>query len=82
MLLKVGELAKRSGLTVRCAAPLRRYWTAQTFRTLRYRLYDRGDIARLHQVQALRALGAALELVAHRLCRHRSVDPAEDPVGR
>ena len=62
MRLKVGELAKRSGLTVR---------TLQHYDTLGlltpsarsdagYRLYDRSDIARLHQIQALRRFGMSL----------------------
>lgn len=52
MLLKVGELAKHSGLTVRCAAPLRHDAIGLLRPSARsdtsYRLYDRGDIARLH----------------------------------
>lgn len=62
MRLKVGELAKRCGLTVRTLhhyddigllKPSARSDTG-------YRLYDRHDIARLHQIQALRRFGLAL----------------------
>ncbi|MES2150362.1 MAG: MerR family transcriptional regulator [Pseudomonadota bacterium] len=62
MMLKVGELAKRAGLTVRALhhydaigllAPSGRSESG-------YRLYNRSDIARLHQIQALRRFGVAL----------------------
>lgn len=62
MLLRVGELAKRCGLTVRTLhhydnigllAPSARSNSG-------YRLYNRNDIARLHQIQALRRFGLAL----------------------
>ncbi|NRF69906.1 MerR family transcriptional regulator [Aquincola sp. S2] len=63
MLLKVGELAKRSGLTVRT---LHHYDSIGLLRPSGrsdggYRLYDRSDVARLHGIQALRALGLPLE---------------------
>jgi DNA-binding transcriptional MerR regulator len=62
MLLKVGELAKRSGLTVRT---LHHYDAIGLLRPSArseagYRLYDRSDVARLHQIQALRRFGLAL----------------------
>ena len=62
MHLKVGELAKRSGLTVRA---LHHYDSigllSPSARTdAGYRLYNREDIARLHQIQALRRFGVAL----------------------
>jgi DNA-binding transcriptional MerR regulator len=62
MLLKVGELAKRCGLTVRT---LHHYDTigllAPSARSdSGYRLYNRDDIARLHQIQALRRFGLSL----------------------
>ena len=62
MQLKVGELAKRSGLTVRA---LHHYDSigllSPSARTdAGYRLYNRDDIARLHQIQALRRFGVAL----------------------
>lgn len=62
MLLKVGELAKRCGLTVRTLhhydaigllAPSARSDSG-------YRLYNLNDIARLHQIQALRRFGLSL----------------------
>jgi DNA-binding transcriptional MerR regulator len=62
MLLKVGELAKRTGLTVRT---LHHYdaigLLAPSARSeAGYRLYDNVDIARLHCIQALRNLGLSL----------------------
>lgn len=62
MLLTVGELAKRSGLTVRT---LHHYDAIGLLRpSLRsdagYRLYGQADIERLHRIQALRQLGLAL----------------------
>jgi DNA-binding transcriptional MerR regulator len=62
MLLKVGELAKRCGLTVRT---LHHYdaiglLTPSARSDSGYRLYNRDDIARLHQIQALRRFGLAL----------------------
>jgi len=62
MLLKVGDLAKRCGLSVRMLhhydaigllAPSARSDSG-------YRLYDKTDIARLHQIQALRRFGMSL----------------------
>lgn len=62
MKLKVGELAQRAGLTVRA---LHHYdsiglLSPSARSDAGYRLYDRGDIARLHQIQALRRFGVAL----------------------
>ncbi len=62
MRLKVGELAKRSGLTVRT---LHHYdtlglLTPSARSEAGYRLYERSDIARLHQIQALRRFGMSL----------------------
>ena len=62
MLLKVGELAKRCGLTVRS---LHHYdaiglLTPSARSDSGYRLYNRKDIARLHQIQALRRFGLSL----------------------
>src|SRR5471032_1758314 len=71
MMLKVGELAKRSGLTVRT---LHHYdsiglLTPTARSDTGYRLYQRADIARLHQIQALRRFGMSLSeigaLLAH-----------------
>jgi len=61
--LKVGELAKRTGLTVRT---LHHYDEIGLLKpSLRteagYRLYTAGDVARLQQVLSLRQLGFALE---------------------
>lgn len=63
LLLKVGELAKHSGLTVRT---LHHYDSIGLLRPSGrsdsgYRLYNGADIERLHGIQALRALGLPLE---------------------
>jgi DNA-binding transcriptional MerR regulator len=65
-MLKVGELARRTGLTVRT---LHHYdsiglLTPSARSDAGYRLYDKGDIARLHQIQALRRFGMALAGIA------------------
>lgn len=62
MLLQVGELAKRTGLTIRT---LHHYDDIGLLRPSArseagYRLYNRKDITRLHQIQALRGLGMTL----------------------
>ncbi|QDW50439.1 MerR family transcriptional regulator [Burkholderia sp. KBS0801] len=69
MRLKVGELAKRSGLTVRT---LHHYHaigllTPSARADNGYRLYDRHDIARLHQIQALRRFGLSLAEIGDHL---------------
>ncbi|SHH05999.1 MerR family transcriptional regulator [Massilia sp. CF038] len=61
-MLKIGELAKRSGLTVRT---LHHYddiglLCPSARSDAGYRLYHRDDIARLHQIQALRRFGLSL----------------------
>jgi len=66
MLLKVGELAKRTGLTVRT---LHHYDEIGLLKPSGrsesgYRLYSQEDVARLHGVQALRHLGLALGDIA------------------
>jgi DNA-binding transcriptional MerR regulator len=60
--LKIGELAARSGLTVRA---LHHYdsiglLTPSAHTDAGYRLYNRADVARLHQIQALRRFGMSL----------------------
>jgi DNA-binding transcriptional MerR regulator len=65
MLLKIGELAKRTGLTVRT---LHHYDSIGLLKPsarsdVGYRLYDRTDIARLHQIQALRRLDMSLSAI-------------------
>ena len=62
MLLKIGELAKKSGLTVRA---LHHYdaiglLVPSARADNGYRLYNRDDIARLHRIQALRGFGLSL----------------------
>ncbi|WP_342617422.1 MerR family transcriptional regulator [Rhodoferax sp. GW822-FHT02A01] len=62
MLLKVGELARRTGLTVRT---LHHYDAIDLLRPSArseadYRLYNQTDVARLHAIQALRHLGLSL----------------------
>lgn len=61
-MLKIGQLAKHAGLTVRT---LHHYDDIGLLRpSVRtdagYRLYGRDDVARLHQIQALRQLGMPL----------------------
>ncbi len=61
-MLKVGELAARAALTVRT---LHHYdsiglLTPSARSDAGYRLYDRDDVARLHQIQTLRKFGMAL----------------------
>ena len=65
MWLKVGELAQRSGLTVRA---LHHYdqiglLTPSVRTDAGYRLYDRNDVARLHAIQSLHALGVPLKQI-------------------
>lgn len=69
MLLKVGELARRTGLTVRA---LHHYDSIGLLRPTGrsdsgYRLYSRDDVARLHGIQALRRMGLSLTDVAQLL---------------
>jgi DNA-binding transcriptional MerR regulator len=69
MKLKVGELARRAGLTVRT---LHHYDAIGLLQPSArsdagYRLYDEGDIARLHGIQALQGLGLALEQIGRAL---------------
>ena len=69
MLLKVGELAKRTGLTVRA---LHHYDSIGLLRPSGrsesgYRLYSRDDVARLHGIQTLRRMGLPLGEVAQLL---------------
>ena len=71
MLLKVGELARRSGLTVRT---LHHYDSIGLLKPsgrsdAGYRLYNRDDVARLHQVQALRRFGMTLADIGHFLAK-------------
>jgi DNA-binding transcriptional MerR regulator len=69
MLLKVGELAKRTGVTVRA---LHHYDSIGLLRPSGrseggYRLYSRDDVARLHGIQTLRSMGVPLAEVAQLL---------------
>lgn len=63
MLLKIGQLARQTGLTVRT---LHHYDAIGLLRPSGrtdngYRLYDGADVARLFRIQALRRLGLSLE---------------------
>lgn len=74
MQLRVGELARRCGLTVRT---LHHYDDIGLLRPSArsdagYRLYDRDDVARLQQIQALRSLGVSLADVGAILDRPES----------
>lgn len=71
MLLKVGELATRTGLTVRT---LHHYDTIGLLKPSArsdagYRLYNQADVARLHAIQALRHMGLSLADVGDMLER-------------
>lgn len=71
MLLKVGELARRSGITVRT---LHYYHSIGLLvpsarSDAGYRLYNRADITRLHHIQALRRMGVTLAEVGAILAR-------------
>ena len=71
MLLKIGELAKRTALTVRT---LHHYdaigLLSPSARTdAGYRLYNQNDIARLHHIQALRRFGMSLADIGAYLTR-------------
>ncbi len=60
MLLKVGELARRSGITVRTRHYYDNIGLLIPSARSDYRLYNRADIARLHHIQALRRMGVTL----------------------
>lgn len=66
MQLKVGELARRSGLTVRTLHHFDQIGLLQPSArsAAGYRLYGRADVARLHGIQALRHLGVPLKQIA------------------
>jgi len=71
MLLKIGELAKRTGLTVRT---LHHYdaiglLSPSARSDAGYRLYNEADIARLHRILALRQFGLALADIGTTLTR-------------
>jgi DNA-binding transcriptional MerR regulator len=71
MALKIGELARRTGLTVRA---LHHYdaiglLTPSARSDAGYRLYSDADIARLHQIQALRGFGLPLADIGTYLSR-------------
>jgi DNA-binding transcriptional MerR regulator len=71
VLLKVGELATRTGLTVRT---LHHYDTIDLLKPSArsdagYRLYNQEDVARLHAIQALRHMGLSLADVGDMLAR-------------
>lgn len=71
LLLKVGELAARTGLTVRT---LHHYDAIELLKPSArsdagYRLYNQDDVARLHAIQALRHMGLSLADVGDMLAR-------------
>jgi DNA-binding transcriptional MerR regulator len=71
MLLKIGELAKRTGLTARA---LHHYdgiglLSPSARSDAGYRLYNQADIARLHRIQALRRFGLSLADIGAYLTR-------------
>ncbi|GCL63428.1 MerR family transcriptional regulator [Pseudaquabacterium pictum] len=66
MQLKVGDLARRSGLTVRTLHHFDQIGllSPSARSPAGYRLYGREDVARLHSIQALRHLGLPLKQIA------------------
>ncbi|PXX47399.1 MerR family transcriptional regulator [Undibacterium pigrum] len=62
MLLKIGELASRTGLTIRTLHHYDKIGLLKPSARSEagYRLYDRSDIKRLHHIQALRRLDLSL----------------------
>ena len=66
MLLKIGDLASRTGLTVRILHHYDkvRLLTPSVRSDTGYRLYDRADVAKLYRIQALRRLNLSLTEVA------------------
>lgn len=78
MLVKVGELAKRAGLTVRT---LHHYDEIGLLKpsgrsSSGYRLYNESDVARLHAIQALRQLGLSLAKIGDMLEEEEASLPA------
>ncbi|WP_102127519.1 MerR family transcriptional regulator [Deinococcus planocerae] len=78
MRVKIGELSRQTGLSVRT---LRHYGalgllTPGERTSGAHRLYSRLDAERLWQIQALKALGLSLEAI-----RHVLDDPGHDPAG-
>jgi DNA-binding transcriptional MerR regulator len=73
---KVGELARRTGLSVRALHHYDEIGLLQPAlrRTSGHRLYDRGDIERLQQIQSLRLLGFPLDEI-RRLLEDRGLSP-------
>lgn len=69
MQLKVGELARRTGLTVRTLHHFDQIGLLRPSARSEsgYRLYGRDDVARLHSIQALRHLGLPLKQIASML---------------
>ena len=69
MQLKVGELAQRTGLTVRTLHHFDQIGLLKPSARSEsgYRLYSRDDVARLHSIQALRHLGLPLKQIASML---------------
>ncbi len=73
-MLKVGELARRTGLTVRT---LHHYDEIGLLKPSArseagYRLYDRSDILRLHRIQGLQRLGLSLAEIGPVLAKGRA----------
>lgn len=71
MLLKIGELASRTGLTIRTLHHYDRIGLlSPSARTPSgYRLYQHSDLARLHRIMALRKFGLSLAEIATSLAK-------------
>jgi DNA-binding transcriptional MerR regulator len=82
LLLKVGELARRTGLTVRT---LHHYDAIGLLKPSArseadYRLYNQADVGRLHAIQALRHLGLSLADIGDML--ERGGEGLDDTIAR
>ena len=76
-LFKVGELAKRTGMSVRTLHHYDAIGLLQPSRRSEsgHRLYDRDDVARLQQIKSLRQLGFALDEIRELLDRKPRMTP-------
>ncbi|MBI1772404.1 MAG: MerR family transcriptional regulator, partial [Burkholderiales bacterium] len=77
MLLKIGELASRTGLTIRTLHHYDKIGLLKPSARSEagYRLYDRSDIKRLHHIQALRRLDLSLAEVGLSLLLKTNNEP-------
>jgi DNA-binding transcriptional MerR regulator len=72
--MRVGAVAKRTGLSVRALHHYEEAGLLQPSRSTdsRYRLYDQGDLLRLLQIKSLRQLGFSLQEIAELFGRSKA----------